>query len=176
MAPEELTKDHMVTTVLVHFLGVVLTSDNPFQHMLTRRGALSKVDGDFVMAMPSDLSSLLFNAVAGAEGAMTPYTCVCGEMYMVGECGNVVQAGKCPKCQRPIRQKEGGNYNERAKNDTRGEKAGEQACACLSAGVADWNAGRIARIAPDVDMHTMCSVQDTAGKRVTVKPVAAQVL
>ncbi|KAF0485179.1 e3 ubiquitin-protein ligase [Gigaspora margarita] len=113
-------KQVYIYSVIAHIVALHISIPQDSSPLATYMQALQTCQDDFILTCPSDELTVIINALVGSnlnDKRLTRYKCKCGDMYFVGECGNVTNhPGKCLKCGEEI----GGRaYDQAAEGNTR---------------------------------------------------------
>ncbi|CAG8447095.1 15140_t:CDS:10 [Dentiscutata erythropus] len=108
-----------VSSVIAHIVALHISIPQNSSPLATYMQALQTCQDDFILACPSDELTVIMNAIMDSnpnDKRLTRYRCKCGEMYFVGDCGNVTNPGQCLTCRGEV----GGRvYNEAAEGNMR---------------------------------------------------------
>ncbi|PKY44032.1 hypothetical protein RhiirA4_541542 [Rhizophagus irregularis] len=111
--PEINNTDLFIKSVISHIFAFhALVEPNSSQLAMYLHN-IQNCQNMFILTCMSDVVSMVLNAIPEVK---TRYSCKCGYIYIVAECGNVVQAGKCPNCGSTIG---GTTYNKPETGNTR---------------------------------------------------------
>ncbi|CAB4437434.1 unnamed protein product [Rhizophagus irregularis] len=111
--PEINNTDLFIKSVISHIFAFhALVEPNSSQLAMYLHN-IQNCQNMFILTCMSDVVSMVLNAIPEVK---TRYSCKCGYIYIVAECGNVVQAGKCPNCGSTIG---GTTYNKPEAGNTR---------------------------------------------------------
>ncbi|CAG8448575.1 852_t:CDS:2 [Dentiscutata erythropus] len=118
VSPEDNTIDEfLMKSVIVHLIILHSSIQNDTSPLAAYLHQLQVCQNDFILTCPSDVEGVVMNAVAsfrddnGAESGVTRYRCICGEKFIVLDCGDFAKpgernsisiSGKCLKCKKVI--------------------------------------------------------------------------
>ncbi|RIB19825.1 hypothetical protein C2G38_2141452 [Gigaspora rosea] len=101
----------IMKSVIIHIIGAHASLSPESSPLAAYLHQLQECQDQYILACPSDIESVVFNAIAA--GGVSRYVCKCGFKYVIADCGGAVTQSKCPECKNTI----GGiSYNVAAGN------------------------------------------------------------
>ncbi|CAG8807146.1 12470_t:CDS:2, partial [Gigaspora margarita] len=86
-------------SVIAHIAALHASIPPESNPLATYFHKIETCQNSFILTTVSDIESLVLSAViAGGGGQITRYTCQCGYMYVIANCGQAMEAIRCPGC------------------------------------------------------------------------------
>ncbi|CAG8448239.1 7322_t:CDS:10, partial [Acaulospora morrowiae] len=93
------TRDLLIKFVIGHVIALhasIPSESSPLAYLLQN---IHYCNGSYILTCPSDIESLILNAIGEK---LTRYKCICGYLYVIGNCGFTNGRSTCPECRRVI--------------------------------------------------------------------------
>ncbi|CAG8443124.1 10027_t:CDS:10 [Scutellospora calospora] len=111
LSPQMSSTELIMKSVIIHIIGAHASLSEDSSPLTAYLHKLQECQDQYILACPSDIESVVFNAIA--VGGVSRYACKCGFKYVIANCGGAVIESKCPECKSAIGGK---GYNIAAGN------------------------------------------------------------
>ncbi|RIB31020.1 hypothetical protein C2G38_2257165 [Gigaspora rosea] len=99
-----------ISSVVAHIVALHISIPANASPLAAYMQNLQNYKNTFILACPSNEQSVLLNLLIVETKQdpnymykeLTRYTCSCGYIYVVADCGNVIEESKCPNCKKII--------------------------------------------------------------------------
>ncbi|CAG8764843.1 745_t:CDS:2, partial [Acaulospora morrowiae] len=104
----------LMKSVIAHVIALHASMPPEASPLATLLHRLDKCQNIFILACISDIEAVLLSAVIASGGQVTRYSCECGSKYVIANCGQAMEAMRCPDCK--TRTIGGGDHKSAAGN------------------------------------------------------------